>query len=151
MITSKIKTKPTISVKIIIVRPLSSKYGVTYENKTIHTPPPPLHSKLGWLLISTGRLNSCTTLQEEGGRRRGYGKLYFPLFNLAKSQRCPLGQSFSTNFVANGSKYIYIYILSLRYIFLSSYIYIYIHFESSSLDIHKYMSIVENRKCLILY
>ena len=138
MITSNIKTKPTISVKIIIFRPLSSKYGITYKNKTIHTPPPPLHSKLGCLLISTGRLKSCTTLQEEGGRRRGYGKLYFSFFNLAKSQRCPLGQSVSTNFVANGSK---------KYI----YIYIYIHFESSSLDIHKYMSIFKNRKCLILY
>ena len=119
MITSKIKTKPTISVKVIIFRPLSSKYGVTYENKTIHTPPPPLHSKLGCLLISTGRLKSCTTLQEEGGRRRGYGKLYFSLFNLAKSQRCPLGQSVSTNFVANGSKKkIYIYIYTFWIIFL---------------------------------
>ena len=120
MITSKIKTKPTISVKIIIVRPLSSKYGVSYVNKTIHTHPTPLHSKLGCLLISTGRLNSCTTLQEEGGRRRGYGKLYFPLFNLEKSQRCPLGQSVSTNFVANGSKkkkiYIYIYIYILNHL-----------------------------------
>ena len=70
MITSKIKTKPTISAKIIIVRLLSSKYGVTYENKTIHTPPPPLHSKLGCLLISTGRLNSCTTLH--GGARESF-------------------------------------------------------------------------------
>ena len=131
MITSKIKTKPTISAKIIIVKPLSSKYGVSYKNKTIHTPPPSLHSKLGCLLISTGSSNSCTTHCMEGLRNR---KLYFPLFNLAKSQRDPLGQSVSTNFVANCSKK-----------------YIYKHFESSSLDIYKCMSIVENGKCLILY
>ena len=70
MITSKIKTKPTISAKIIIVKPLSSKYGVSYKNKTIHTPPHPLHSKLGCLLISTGSSTSCTTLH--GGARESF-------------------------------------------------------------------------------
>ena len=70
MIASKIKTKPTISAKIIIVKPLSSKYGVSYENKTIHTHPTPLHSNLGCLLISTGSSTSCTTLH--GGARESF-------------------------------------------------------------------------------
>lgn len=37
-------------------------------NKTIHTPLPS-HSKLGWLLFSTGSLNSGTTLHGRGGGR----------------------------------------------------------------------------------
>ena len=41
--------------------------GVTSENTTIHTPPPPFHLKLGGLLFSTGSLKSGTTLLGRGG------------------------------------------------------------------------------------
>ena len=41
------------------------------ENKRIYTPPPPLHSKLGFLLFSTGSMNSGTTLHGEDGGGQG--------------------------------------------------------------------------------
>ena len=44
-----------------IVETLYSNRATT-ENKRIHTPPPPLHSKLGCLLFSIGSSNSGTTL-----------------------------------------------------------------------------------------
>ena len=53
-----------------------SSERVTSENKGIHTPPPPLHSKLRCLLFSIGRLNSSTTLH--GGD--GGGKAVFSRF-----------------------------------------------------------------------
>ena len=51
-------------------------------NKTIHTPLPS-HSKLGWLLFSTGSLNSGTTLHGRGGGGEVVqeGKLYFPFWS----------------------------------------------------------------------
>ena len=71
---------------------------IASENKTIHTHPSPLHSKLGCLLFSTSSLNSSTTLPVEG---MGKEKLHFSLLKLAKGQKGPLGKSVSTNFVTN--------------------------------------------------
>ena len=62
----------------IVVEKLSSN-GVTSENKTIYTPRL-LHSKLGYLLFSTGRSNSDITLH--GGS--GGEKVLFPLCRLEK-------------------------------------------------------------------
>ena len=43
---------------------------VTSENKRIHTPPPPFHSKLGCLLFSIGSSNSGSTLHGgDGGEK----------------------------------------------------------------------------------
>ena len=71
--------------------------GVTSENKTIHSPPPPLHSKLACLLFSSGSLGSSTTLHGDDGG----GKALFPPFKLAKLQRGPLGRIVLAYFVAN--------------------------------------------------
>ena len=64
---------------------------VISENKTIHIPPPPLNSKLGCLLFSTGSLNSGTTLH---GMMDGWGgggrKLYFPLLQSVKCRKGPM-------------------------------------------------------------
>ena len=65
------------------------------ENKTIHIPPPPLNSKLGCLLFSTGSLNSGTTLHGMmdglgGGGGGGGRKLYFPLLKSVKCQKGPM-------------------------------------------------------------
>ena len=62
----------------IVVEKLSSN-GVTSENKTIYTPRL-LHSKLGYLLFSTGRSNSDIILH--GGS--GGEKALFPLCRLEK-------------------------------------------------------------------
>ena len=70
---------------------------VNFTNKTIHTPPPPLHSKLGCLLFSKGSSNSGTTLHGGEGKK----ELYFPLLRSVKRQKVPLGRSISTNFVAD--------------------------------------------------
>ena len=58
-----------------------SSNGVALENKTILTPPPPLHSKLGCLLSSTGTV-PWTVVQLAW--RGGGGKALFSLFKLAK-------------------------------------------------------------------
>ena len=68
--------------------------GVTSENKTNYTPP--LHSKLGRLLFSTGSSNSGTTLH--GGDGEGKALLY--PFKVGKRQKAPFGRSVLTNFVA---------------------------------------------------
>ena len=83
-----------------IVETLYSNRATT-ENKRIHTPPPPLHSKLGCLLFSIGSSNSGTTLH--GGD--GGGKALFPLLEVSKASESPLGRSVSTtcNFVTNCS------------------------------------------------
>ena len=58
----------------IIVEKLSSN-GVTSENKTIHTPRL-LHSKLGYLLFSTGSSNSGITLRGgSGGEKASFSPL----------------------------------------------------------------------------
>ena len=59
---------------------------VTSENKTIHTLTPPLHSKLGCLLFSTGGLNSGTTLH---GGDRGRKALLFAPFKVSKMSERP--------------------------------------------------------------
>ena len=51
-----------------IVETLYSNRATT-ENKRIHIPPPPLHSKLGCLLFSIGSSNSGTTLHGGWGRK----------------------------------------------------------------------------------
>ena len=81
----------TISNKI--VETLYSN-RVTSGNKRIHTPPCPLHSKLGCLLFSIGSSNSVTTLH--GGM--GVEKLYFRLLKTVKRQKAPFGHSVSTYF-----------------------------------------------------
>ena len=58
---------------------------VTSENKRIHTPPLPLHSKLRYLLFSTGSSNSGTTLH--GGNGRGKGS--FSPFKIGKTSKSP--------------------------------------------------------------
>ena len=92
----------TISNKI--VETLYSN-RVTSGNKRIHTPPCPLHSKLGCLLFSIGSSNSVTTLH--GGM--GVENLYFRLLKTVKRQKAPFGHSVSTNlfiyyFVADCSR-----------------------------------------------
>ena len=59
---------------------------VTSENKRIHTPPPPLHSKLECLWFSIGSLNSGTTLH--GGD--GGGKALFSPFEVIKISKSPI-------------------------------------------------------------
>ena len=56
--------------------------GITSENKIIHIapPPPPIHSKLGCLLFSTGGSNSGTPLNGGGGG----GKALFCPFEVGK-------------------------------------------------------------------
>ena len=64
MLQVKIKCRLNLLTPITgdkIVETLCSK-RVTSENKRIHTPLPPLHSKLGCLLFSIGSSNSGTTL-----------------------------------------------------------------------------------------
>ena len=71
---------------------------VTWENKTTHTPPLFPSFKVGCFLFSTGSWNSGTTLH--GGGREG--KALFSFFYAGKtSETGPLGQSVSTNFVAD--------------------------------------------------
>ena len=73
---------------------------VTSENKRTHTPPPPLHSKLGCLLFSKGSSNSGTTLHGGDG---GEIALFSP-FEVGKTSEgrfSALAQSVSTNFVAD--------------------------------------------------
>ena len=67
---------------------------VTSQNKRNYSPP--LHSKLGRLLFSTGSSNSGTTLH--GGN--GVGKLYCTLLKSVKRNKAPFGRSVSTNVVA---------------------------------------------------
>ena len=52
------------------------------------------------LVMTSAPLQCCDTGMEWVRE----GKPYFPLFKLAKRQRRPLGQSVSTNFVANCSQ-----------------------------------------------
>ena len=60
------------------------------ENKTIHIPPPPLNSKLGCLLFSTGSLNSGTTLHGMmDGLGGGREKVLFPPFEVSKMSERP--------------------------------------------------------------
>ena len=63
-----------------------SSNGVALENKTILTPPPPLHSKLGCLLSSTGTV-AWTVVQHCMEGWETDETLYFPFFKLAKCQR----------------------------------------------------------------
>ena len=58
----------------------------TTENKRIHTPPPPLHSKLGCLLFSISSSNSGTTLH---GGDRGGKALLIPLLEVSKASESP--------------------------------------------------------------
>ena len=59
---------------------------VTSGNKRIHTPPPPLHSKLGCLLSSIGSLNS-----EKNIAWRGWGrKSFISPFEVSKTSESPL-------------------------------------------------------------
>ena len=67
---------------------------VTSENKRNYTPP--LHSKLGRLLFSTGSFNSGTALHGGDGK----GKVYYTLSKSAKREKAPFERSVSTNFVA---------------------------------------------------
>ena len=57
----------------------------TTENRRIHTPLPPLHSKLGCLLFSISSSKSGTTLH--GGD--GGGKALFPLLEVSKASESP--------------------------------------------------------------
>ena len=70
---------------------------VTSENKRIHTPPCPLHSKLGCLLFSIGSSNRGTSCMEGMGEE----KLYFHPLKSAKRKKHSLGWSVSTHFLAN--------------------------------------------------
>ena len=79
------------------------KQGNFREQKKLHSSPPfkrnytpPLHSKLGCLLFSTGSSNSRTTLH--GGD--GGGKALYTLLKSVKRNKAPFGRSGSTNFVA---------------------------------------------------
>ena len=66
--------------------------GVILENKTMHTPPH--HSKLGYLLFSTGSSNSgIYNIAWRGWEKE---KPYLPLLKSVESQG-PLGKSVSTN------------------------------------------------------
>ena len=58
--------------------------GVTSENKTIRTPPYPLHSKFGCLLFSVDSSNIGITLRGGGGRDGG-GKAIFSPFEVSKT------------------------------------------------------------------
>ena len=93
-----LQNTPTLQFTIgdKIVETLSSN-GITSENKTNCTLPHPVYWGLGCFLFSTDSSNSGTTLH--GGGRGG--KDLFPPFKLARRQRGPLGQSVSTNFVAD--------------------------------------------------
>jgi len=71
----------TISDKI--VETLNSS-RVTSENKTIHTPPPPLLKRLGCLLFSTGSSNRGTTLH---GGDHGEGKALFSLIEVGQEKK----------------------------------------------------------------
>ena len=67
------------------------------QNNLQLSPPPPLPTSppfnVGMFVASYSSSNSGTTLL--GGD--GVGKLYFPLFMLAKCQKAPLGQNVSRN------------------------------------------------------
>ena len=80
----------TITFKIVETLNLSR---ITSENKTIHTPSPPLLERLE---CSTGSSNSGTTLH---GGDHGKGKALFSLFEVGqeKKRKDPLGQNVSTN------------------------------------------------------
>ena len=80
----------TIGDQIVDTLSLNGVY-IASKNKTIHTHPSPLHSKLGCLLFSTSSLNTNgTTLHMEGIGRE---KLHFSLLELAECQKGPLGKS----------------------------------------------------------
>ena len=59
---------------------------VTSKNKGVHIPPPPLHSKLGCLLFSTGSSNSSTALHGEDGE----GTALFSPFEVSRTSEKPL-------------------------------------------------------------
>ena len=92
-----LQNTPTLQFTIgdKIIEALSSN-GTTSENKTNCILPHPVHWSLGCFLFSTGSSNSGTTLHGGGTG----GKDLFPPFKLAR-RRGPLGQSVSTNFVAD--------------------------------------------------
>ena len=73
---------------------------VTSENKTIHTPPPPLHSKLFFFVCFVKVAPTATQHYTKG---MGKGKLYFPPLMSVKLQKGPLRQSVSINFFAECS------------------------------------------------
>ena len=68
----------------------NQRQRVISENKTIRIPPPPLNSKLGCLLFSTGSLNSGTTLHGMmDGLGGGREKALFPPFEVSKMSERP--------------------------------------------------------------
>ena len=69
--------------------------GATSENKTIHTPPLPLHSKMGCFLQVT------LTVAQHCMEGLKVGKFHVPLIGSAKRQKGRLGQDISPNFVAD--------------------------------------------------
>ena len=74
---------------------------VTSEKKTIHTPPPPLHSKFFFVLFCF--LQVALTATQRYTKGMGKGKLCFPLLMSVKRQKGPLRQSVSINFFADCS------------------------------------------------
>ena len=79
------------------IQTVGDKIGKTLHSKRTKksTAPPPLHLKLGCLLFSIGSSNSGTM------QGMGEEKQYFSLLKSVKCQKAPLGQSASTDFVAN--------------------------------------------------
>ena len=74
----------------------STQFAIPSGNKTIHTPPPPIRSKLGCLLFPTGSLNSSTTWC--GGT--GGNKALFSPFYVGKTSEEPF-RAIKCLFVAN--------------------------------------------------
>ena len=82
-------------IRVNIVETLFSN-GVILENKTIHIPPPPLHSKLRCLLFCTG---TCTVQrrQQHNIASRGLGEAFFSPLTWQNVKR----KSVSTNLLSN--------------------------------------------------
>ena len=91
---------------------------VTSENKRDHTPPPPIHLKLGCLLFSIGSSNSGTTLRWWGD---GGGKALFSPFEVGNMA---LGRSVSA-----------IFFVADCVIFLESEIWLLLHYRDQNVEI----------------
>jgi len=78
-----------------------SSNGVTLENKIIHIPLLPLPSIQSWVVWYF--LQVARTAAQHWMEGEGEEKLYYVLLKSAKRHKGPLGQSVSTNFVADCS------------------------------------------------
>ena len=79
----EIENQATMGNKIVET---SYSNRVSSENKRIHTPSPPLHSKFGCLLFYIGCWNSGKTLH----RGDGSGKALFSPFEVSETSESPV-------------------------------------------------------------